>query len=98
MTLIPGVLIEWLCACPSDHPAKRYVIPLTVWVAGALTRVVLPWIIGLENGAVWTVSPTTKSMPGGSDWKVTAIALGSNRSDVVSALPSESVAVSTSSR
>ena len=72
--------------------------PLTVWVAGALTSVVLPGIIGLENGAVWTVSPTIRLMPGGSDWKLTAIVSGSSRSDVVSVLPSESVAVSTSSR
>jgi hypothetical protein len=98
VVLSPGVLNEWLCAWPSDQPAKRYVTPLTVWLAGALRSVVLPMIMFRENGAVSTLSPTTKSIPAGSDSRLTGTVRGSSRSDVVSELPSESVAVSTSSR
>ena len=92
-----GAVIVCDCCWPSDHPEKLYVTPFLVWGEGALTEFADPTITSFVSGALPVSSPTTTSIPGGELWIVMLTVCGSMRTESVSVLPSESVAVSRSS-
>src|SRR6266540_1961390 len=93
-------MMLWVAAPPSDHLRNtnvRFCGP-KICGLGALIELFEPTITVRVNGAVPAVPPTTSSAPVGLELNVSTTVCGSSRTVVLTACPSESVAVSTRSK
>src|SRR5438874_5322724 len=96
--VVDGATMECVWAPPSDHESNQYAEPFTVSGEPALIVFVDPTITVFVNGVGTDPSPASSRRPDGLAVKLSATVFGCRKTLAVPVNPSESRAVSWSSR